>query len=126
MAKRIYDADPYLSSEFEASRALHRASRPNGPDCEQLGRSRYGRAWHASPYATSASNRRLRPRLARLDLNAAEAAACPPDYVAAPLLSAVSTLVGHARWAQATAGWTEPHTYGLGSRRFWQRKEPWC
>jgi hypothetical protein len=32
-------------------------------------------------------------------INAAEAAACPPDYVAAPLLAAASALIGHARWA---------------------------
>jgi hypothetical protein len=32
-------------------------------------------------------------------LNAAAAAACPVDYVVAPLLSSVSTLIGNARWA---------------------------
>ena len=39
---------------------------------------------------------------------AARAAACPPDYVALPLLSSVSALIGHARWAQAAPGWSEP------------------
>src|SRR5258707_6388801 len=39
---------------------------------------------------------------------AAEAAACPPDYVAAPLLASASVLIGHARWGQATPGWAEP------------------
>jgi hypothetical protein len=39
---------------------------------------------------------------------AAAAAACPPDYVALPLLAGVSALIGHARWAQATPGWKEP------------------
>ena len=34
--------------------------------------------------------------------SAADAAAAPPDYVAAPLLAAASALIGHARWAQAT------------------------
>jgi len=38
----------------------------------------------------------------------AEAAACPPDYVAAPLLAAASALIGNARWAEATPGWAEP------------------
>ena len=38
----------------------------------------------------------------------ATAAACPVDYVAAPLLASVSTLIGHARWAQAWPGWIEP------------------
>ena len=32
----------------------------------------------------------------------------PSDYVAAPLLASVSALIGHARWAQATPGWSEP------------------
>src|SRR5205814_1044843 len=45
---------------------------------------------------------------------AAEAAACPPDYVAAPLLAAASALIGHARWAQATPGWVEPPHLWLG------------
>jgi len=46
--------------------------------------------------------------------NAAEAAACPPDYVAAPLLAAASALIGNARWAQATPGWVEPPHLWLG------------
>src|SRR5947209_14098687 len=46
---------------------------------------------------------------------AAEAAACPPDYVAAPLLVSVSALIGHARWAQATPGWAEPPHLWIGS-----------
>jgi hypothetical protein len=44
----------------------------------------------------------------------AEAAACPPDNVVAPLLACVSVLIGHARWAQATAGWAEPPHLWLG------------
>ena len=39
---------------------------------------------------------------------AAEAAACPPDYVAAPLLASTSVLIGNARWPQASPGWSEP------------------
>jgi hypothetical protein len=46
---------------------------------------------------------------------AAEAAACPSDYVAAPLLASVSALIGHARWAQATPGWAEPPHLWLGA-----------
>ena len=45
----------------------------------------------------------------------AEAAACPPDFTAAPLLSTASVLVGHARWAQATPGWAEPPHLWIGS-----------
>jgi Protein of unknown function (DUF3987) len=41
-------------------------------------------------------------------VDAAAAAACPPDYVAQPLLSSTSTLIGNARWPQATPGWAEP------------------
>jgi hypothetical protein len=41
-------------------------------------------------------------------LDAAAAAACPVDYVVAPLLASVSTLIGNARWAQASPGWSEP------------------
>jgi hypothetical protein len=46
---------------------------------------------------------------------AAEAAACPADYVAAPLLASASGLIGHARWAQATPGWAEPPHLWLGA-----------
>ena len=41
-------------------------------------------------------------------IDAAAAAACPGDYVVAPLLASVSTLIGNARWAQASPGWSEP------------------
>jgi hypothetical protein len=41
-------------------------------------------------------------------LATAKAAACPVDYVAAPLLASASVLIGHARWACATPGWGEP------------------
>ena len=41
-------------------------------------------------------------------VNAAEAAACPPDYIAALLLASASTLIGHARWARGGPGWPEP------------------
>ncbi len=48
-------------------------------------------------------------------LRAAEAAACPADYIVAPLLATASALVGHARWAQATPGWAEPPHLWLGA-----------
>jgi hypothetical protein len=41
-------------------------------------------------------------------VDAASAAACPVDYVAAPLLASASALIGNARWAQAWDGWAEP------------------
>ncbi|MBD0275874.1 MAG: DUF3987 domain-containing protein, partial [Acetobacteraceae bacterium] len=40
--------------------------------------------------------------------DAAAAAATSHDYVAAPLLAAVSAAIGNARWAQAHTGWAEP------------------
>jgi len=41
-------------------------------------------------------------------MSGAEAACCPSDYVAAPLLASASALIGNARWAQAWPGWEEP------------------
>jgi hypothetical protein len=41
-------------------------------------------------------------------LETAKAAACCCDYVAMPLLATASALIGNARWAQATPGWSEP------------------
>src|SRR5215831_17840253 len=38
----------------------------------------------------------------------ANAASCPVDYAAAPLLASASGLIGNARWAQAAPGWEEP------------------
>jgi hypothetical protein len=39
---------------------------------------------------------------------AADAACCPVDYVAAPLLASASALIGNARWPMAWEGWIEP------------------
>lgn len=47
--------------------------------------------------------------------HAAEAACCPVDYVAAPLLATASALIGNARWAQAWHGWEEPPNLWLAS-----------
>jgi Protein of unknown function (DUF3987) len=48
-------------------------------------------------------------------LDAAVAAACPVDFVVAPLLASVSALIGNARWAQAWPGWSEPpHLWVVG------------
>jgi hypothetical protein len=48
-------------------------------------------------------------------LDAAVAAACPVDYVVAPLLASVSTLIGNARWAQAGQDGANRRTCG----RWW-------
>ena len=48
-------------------------------------------------------------------ITTAEAAACPPDYVALPVLVTASATIGNARWAQATPGWIEPpHLWACG------------
>jgi hypothetical protein len=47
--------------------------------------------------------------------DAAEASACPVDYVALPLLSSASALIGHARWAEAAPGWAEPPVLWTGT-----------
>src|SRR5438874_13756587 len=70
--------------------------RPERPGAPKLPLAAFGPAW------------------AEWITTAAEAAACPPDYVAAPLLAAASALIGHARWAQATPGWVETPHLGLG------------
>src|SRR5215472_13159186 len=46
---------------------------------------------------------------------AADAAACPADYVAAPLIASVSALIGNARWVQAAPGWIEPPHIWVGA-----------
>jgi hypothetical protein len=72
----------------------------------------------SEPYMGVLQLRRRRPSVLPLEvfgetwkqwlIDAAVAAACPVDYVAAPLLSSVSALIGNARWAQAGSGWSEP------------------
>lgn len=73
-------------------------------------------AWGAPDMSVLRLNRRSPPPLP-LEIfgpwgnwisGVAEAAACPPDYVAAPLLATASALIGNSRWAQATPGWSEP------------------
>ena len=73
-----------------------------------MGRTRYGRAAAASAPAAALPLAVFGDEWGRWIADAAEAAACPPDYVAVPLLASVSALIGHARWAQATPGWSEP------------------
>jgi hypothetical protein len=81
------------------------------------------RTWPEPDFSVLQRNRRPPPKLpisafgpawADWIATAAEAAACPPDYVAAPLLATVSALIGHARWAEATPGWVEPPHLWLG------------
>jgi hypothetical protein len=45
----------------------------------------------------------------------AAGAACPIDYVAAPLLATASALIGNARWAMAWPSWAEPPHLWMGS-----------
>jgi hypothetical protein len=41
-------------------------------------------------------------------VDAAKAAACPPDYVGLPLIASASAIIGNASWPQATPTWAEP------------------
>jgi hypothetical protein len=85
-----------------------KAAQPNGAD---------NTGWDAPDMGVVGLRRRSPPRLpievfgdnwARWITEAATAAVCPVDYVALPLLASASSLIGNARWAQATPGWKEP------------------
>jgi Protein of unknown function (DUF3987) len=85
-------------------------SKPNGADYQ-------GQSWDPPDMGVLQLRRRAPPVLpievfgdpwGRWIVGAAAAAACPVDYVVAPLLASVSTLIGNARWAQAWPGWEEP------------------
>lgn len=93
----------------ELRRVWDRAGEAPGEAAEPL-------AWGDPDMSVLRLNRRSPPPLPLAVLGpwgdwitaAAEAAACPPDYVLAPLLAAASALIGNSRWAQATPGWAEP------------------
>src|SRR5689334_3574425 len=91
-----FDTAPTTSTEPDWPEPDMSILRPERPRAPKLPLTAFGSAW------------------AEWITTAAEAAACPPDYVAAPLLAAASALIGHARWAQATPGWVEPPHLWLG------------
>src|SRR5712671_5090448 len=92
----VFDDGPAASFEPDWPAPDMSILRPERPGAPKLPLAAFGPAW------------------AEWITVAAEAAACPPDYVAAPLLAAASALIGHARWAQATPGWVEPPHLWLG------------
>lgn len=94
-------------------------------DAEQIARDAAARAsgdaqpepWSEPDMSVLRLSRRAPPELplatfgrdwAKWITEAADAAAAAPDHVAANLLASASALIGHARWAQATPGWSEP------------------
>ena len=91
-----FDDGPAASFEPDWPEPDMSILRPERPRAPKLPLAAFGPAW------------------AEWITTAAEAAACPADYVAAPLLAAASALIGHARWAQATPGWMEPPHLWLG------------
>jgi Protein of unknown function (DUF3987) len=115
---RSFDVDPELHGEADAERARYKGSgrfKPNG--------NGQSNPWAEPDMAVLRLHRRP-PQLPMSTVGqvwgewistTAQAAACPPDYVAAPLLASVSALIGHARWAQATPGWAEPPHLWIGS-----------
>jgi hypothetical protein len=80
--------------------------------------------WREPDMAVIHHNRRTPPELP-LDVfgpfwagwiaDAAEAASCPPDYCAGPVLAAASMLVGNARWVSPWRGWKEPPVLWIGA-----------
>src|SRR5712671_2472719 len=92
----VFDDGPAASFEPDWPAPDMSILRPERPNAPKLPLAAFGPAW------------------AEWITTAAEAAACPPDYVAAPFLAAASALIGHARWAQATPGWVEPPHLWLG------------
>jgi hypothetical protein len=82
-----------------------------------------GGDWPEPDMSAAHENRRSPPTLP-LDVfgpfwvdwiaTAAEAASCPPDYVAGPVLAAASMLIGNARWASPWRGWKEPPVLWIG------------
>jgi hypothetical protein len=99
--------DPEDLARAEEQRQQEQSSKPNGADGD----------WPDPDLGVLTLRRREPPELP-LDTfgrewgswieAAAKTAACPPDYVAMPLLASASVLIGNARWAQATPGWEEP------------------
>jgi hypothetical protein len=111
MPDSIFDSAPELRAEAEALRQQYREEQASA-------------GWPEPDLGVLRLHRRSPPPLP-LDVfgafwgswisAAAEAAACPVDYVAAPLLASISVLIGHARWAQATPGWAEPPHLWVGA-----------
>ena len=99
-----------MNGPFDAKRVVREAVERSGipPDPHAFG---------APDMSVLRMNRR-RPPVLDLDvfgpfwrafiLHTADATNAPPDYVAAPLLAAVSTLIGNARHANPWGIWTEP------------------
>src|ERR1700736_5066383 len=104
----------FFAAEDKAAMDEGRGQQPNGhddatswadPDMGVPGMHRRSPAW--LPIEV------FGPRWSDWIIEAADAAACPNDYVMGPLVAAASALIGNSRWAQATAGWSEPpHLWG--------------
>jgi hypothetical protein len=80
--------------------------------------------WAPPDLSILQSGRRSPPRLplevfgeawADWIVRASNAAACPADYVVAPLLASASAQIGNARWPQAWPGWSEPPHLWIGA-----------
>jgi hypothetical protein len=84
------------------------AAKPNGPDSSDWGEPDMGvlRLRRRDPPTLPLEV--LGDRWSEWVVDTASAAACPVDYVVAPLLASASALIGNARWAQAWDGWAEP------------------
>jgi hypothetical protein len=106
----------FFAAEDKAAMDEGRGQQPNGHDDAT--------SWGDPDMGVPGMHRRTPPQLpvevfgpewSDWIIEAAEAAACPTDYVVAPLLAAASALIGNSRWAQATAGWSEPPHLWVGA-----------
>lgn len=108
--------DPETARKFGTGVAPDQAAKPNRVDPNA--------AWDDPYLGVLELRRRRAPRFpigvfgenwGQWLSDAADAAACPVDYVAMPLLSSASCLVGNARWPFAQPGWREPPHLWCGS-----------
>jgi hypothetical protein len=115
--QRRPDGGSQKSDEKPSSTADGKTPKPNGPTTETAD-------WNEPDMGILELRRRpppafpievLGPDWGPWTVDAAKAAACPIDYVALPLITSGSALVGNARWAQATPGWKEPPHVWFGA-----------
>src|ERR1700720_973529 len=103
----------FFAAEDKAAMDEGRGQQPNGHDDAT--------SWGDPDMGVPGMHRRTPPQLpfevfglewSDWIIEAAEAAACPTDYVVAPLLAAASALIGNSTFSGATATLTGPPHIG--------------
>jgi hypothetical protein len=109
--------DEAVRARFDQSEKYHRSDGETQPKPEGPRANGQQGGWPEPDMGVLRLQRRDAPKLpieilgerwARWIEGCAAAAACPADYVVAPLLAAASAVIGHARWPQASKSWIEP------------------